>query len=93
LKTSLAPAIEAEAIEWIISAMKETQDKGGRVRYNTVELAIQLLQTEYETRLSTSHFLAAVDFLTTKAKASAFITLNGHIRDMWLCKNTDVELI
>jgi hypothetical protein len=73
--------------------MKETQDKRGRVRYNTMELAIQLLQTEYETRLSTSHFLTAVDFLTTKAKASAFITLNSHIRDMWLCKNTDVKLI
>jgi hypothetical protein len=73
--------------------MKETQDKGERVRYNTVELAIQLLQTKYKTRLSTSHFLTAVDFLTTKAKAFAFIILNSHIRDMWLCKNTNVKLI
>jgi hypothetical protein len=77
LKTSSAPAIKAEAIEWIILVMKEKQDDRGRVRYNTVELAIELLQLEYEIRLSTSHFLIAVNFLTTESKAFAFITLKG----------------
>ena len=58
-----------------------------------MELAIQLLQKEYETRLSEGHFLVIIDFLTAKAKASVFITLNSSIRDMWPCKNTDVKLI
>ena len=46
-----------------------------------------------EIRLSKGHFLVAIDFLTAEAKASVFITLNSSIRDMWLCKNTDVKLI
>jgi hypothetical protein len=81
-----------EAIKLIVSVLKDQQG-GGRVCFNTVELAIQLLQKEYETRLSEGHFLVAIDFLTAKAKAFVFITLNSSIRDMWLCKNTDVELI
>jgi hypothetical protein len=93
LKTSSTSAIENEAMQWIISTMKEKEKDGGRVLYNTVELAIQLLQNEYETRLSTGHFLIAVDFLTSEVKASAFITLNGQIRDIWLCKSINVELI
>jgi hypothetical protein len=82
LKTLSAPAIEAEAIGWIISMIKEKQEDRGRVRYNTVELAIQLLQTKYEIRLSTSHFLTAIDFLANEAKAFVFITLNSQIRDI-----------
>ena len=81
-----------EAIDLLVSVLKDQQG-GGRVRFNTVELAIQLLQNEYETRLSKGHFLTVVDFLTAEAKASVFITLNSSIRDMWLCKNTDVSLI
>ena len=69
------------------------QQSGGRVRFNTVELAIQLLQKEYETRLSKSHFLVTIDFLTAESKAFVFITLNSSIRDMWLYKNIDVKLI
>jgi hypothetical protein len=82
LKPSLALAIETEAIGLIISMLKEQKEDGGRVRFDTVELAIQLLQNKYEIRLSQSHFLATVDFLTTKTKASAFITLNSIIRDI-----------
>jgi len=81
-----------EAIKLIVSVLKDQQG-GGRVCFNTVELAIQLLQKEYEIRLSKGHFLVAIDFLTAEAKASVFITLNSSIRDMWLCKNTDVKLI
>jgi hypothetical protein len=81
-----------EAIKLIVSVLKDQQGSG-RVRFNIVELAIQLLQKEYETRLSKGHFLIAIDFLTTEAKASIFITLNSSIRDMWLCRNIDVELI
>jgi hypothetical protein len=58
------------------------QQGSRRVRFNTVELAIQLLQKEYEIRLSKGHFLVAIDFLIAKAKASVFITLNSSIRDM-----------
>ncbi len=75
-----------------MSVLKDQQG-GGRVRFNTVELAIQLLQKEYETRLSKGHFLVAIDFLAAKAKASVFIILNSSIRDMWLYKNIDVKLI
>jgi hypothetical protein len=81
-----------EAINILVSVLKDQQGSG-RVRFNTVELAIQLLQKEYETRLSEGHFLEAVDFLTTEAKASVFITLNSGIRDVWLCKNTHVSFI
>jgi hypothetical protein len=81
-----------EAIELIVSVLKDQQGSG-RVRFNTVELAIQLLQKEYETRLSEGHFLVAIDFLTAEIKASVFITLNSNIRDIWLCKNTDILLI
>ena len=72
--------------------MKSKIEDGRRVK-NLVELAVQLLKTEFKSCLSTSDFINAVDFLTIKAKASAFITLDGEIRDMWLCKNINVELI
>jgi hypothetical protein len=81
-----------EAIKLIVLVLKDQQGSR-RVCFNTVELAIQLLQKEYKTRLSEGYFLVAIDFLTAKAKAFVFITLNSSIRDMWLCKNTDVELI
>jgi hypothetical protein len=82
-----------EAIDLLVSLLKDQQSSSGRVRFNTVELAIQLLQIEYETRLSESHFLLAVDVLTVEAKASVFITLNSSIRDTWICKTADVMLI
>lgn len=81
-----------EVMELIVSVLKDQQG-ARRVRFNTVELAVQLLQKEYEMQLSKVHFLVAIDFLTTEAKASVFITLNSSIRDMWLCKNIDVSLM
>ena len=49
-----------EAIDILVSVLKDQQGSGsGRVRFNTVELAIQLLQKEYERRLSEGHFLEA----------------------------------
>jgi hypothetical protein len=81
-----------EAIDMLVSVLKDQQGSG-RVRFNTVELAIQLLQKEYETRLSEDHFLEAVDFLSIEVKASVFITLNSSIRDVWLRKNAHVLLI
>jgi len=62
--------------------IKEKQEDRGRVRYNIVELVIQLLQTKYEIHLSISYFFTAIDFLANKAKASIFITLNGQIQDI-----------
>jgi hypothetical protein len=82
-----------EAIDLLVSVLKDQQSGSRRVRFNTVELAIQLLQIEYETRLSEDHFLLVVDVLTTEAKASVFITLNSNIRDIWICKTVDIILI
>jgi hypothetical protein len=82
-----------EAIDLLVSVLKDQQSGSRRVCFNTVELAIQLLQKEYKTRLSEGHFLLAVDVLTAEAKASVFITLNSSIRDMWICKTADVTLI
>jgi histidinol-phosphate/aromatic aminotransferase/cobyric acid decarboxylase-like protein len=70
-----------EAIDLLVSVLKDQQSGSGRVCFNTVELAIQLLQIEYKTHLSEGHFLLAVDVLTAEAKASVFITLNSSIRD------------
>jgi hypothetical protein len=78
----LALAIKTKAIRLIILMLKEQKEDSGRVRFNIVKLAIQLLQNKYKIRLSQSHFLAAVDFLTTKTKAFAFITLNSIIQDI-----------
>jgi hypothetical protein len=64
-----------------------------RVRLNTFELAIKLLQDEYESRLSEGHFLVAVEFLDSESKASIFITLKSRLRDQWLSKNAGIELI
>ena len=80
-----------EAINLLVLVLKDQQG-GGRVRFNTVELAIQLLQKEYETRLSEVTFLLQLISLQLKY-ASVFITLNSNIRDIWLCKNTDILLI
>ena len=82
-----------EAINLLVLVLKDQQSSSERVCFNTVELAIQLLQIEYETHLSESHFLLAIDVLTAEAKASVFITLNSSIRDMWICKTANVTLI
>jgi hypothetical protein len=88
--------MENEALELLISSMKNQpsqESRVRRVRLNTFELAIQLLQDEYESRLSESHFLFAVELLESQSKASIFITLKGPLRDRWLSKNIGIELI
>ena len=88
--------MENEALELLISSMKtqpSQESRVRRVRLNTFELAIQLLQDEYESRLSESHFLFAVELLESQSKALIFITLKGPLRDRWLSKNIGIELI
>ena len=85
--------MDNEALESLIISVVKEQQGAKKARYNNVELAIELLQNEYELRLSKSHFLVAIDFLTTETKASVFIILSSSIRDTQLCKNTDIELI
>jgi hypothetical protein len=82
-----------EAIDLLVSVLKGQQGGSSTMPPNKVELAILLVQREYETRLSEGHLLEAISFLTTKAQASVFINLNSRIRDMWLCKYAHVTLI
>jgi hypothetical protein len=92
VKTTATGSGQEEAFNLLILALKAQQGGSSRA-CNPVELAIQLLQREYETRLSESHFLEAVDFLTIEAKASVFISLSSNMRDIWLCKHASVMLI
>jgi hypothetical protein len=64
-----------------------------RARSNIFERATELLQKEYETLLSGSHFLQAVEVLESESRASIFVTLKGPLRDQWLCRNAQVEFI
>jgi hypothetical protein len=82
-----------EAIDLLVSVLKDQQGGSSTTPLNKVELAILLVQREYETRLSEGHLLEAISFLTTEAQASVFINLNSRIRDMWLCKFAHVTLI
>jgi hypothetical protein len=88
--------IESEAIELLIASIKSQasqESKVGRVLQSTVELAIQLLQNEYELRLSESHFLMAITLLESESKAAIFITLKSRLRDQWLSQNAGIELL
>ena len=82
-----------EAIDLLVSVLKDQQGGSSTTPLNKVELAILLVQREYETRLSEGHLLEAISFLTTEAQASVFINLNSRIRDMWLYKYAHVTLI
>jgi hypothetical protein len=53
------------------------QDQQARGRKNKVEIAVELLENEYQDRLSEEHFIDALNFLTDVAKASLFITLKS----------------
>jgi hypothetical protein len=78
-----------DTYQMISSVLEEQQSR----RRNKVELAIQLLQNEYQERLSPVAFVEAIDVLTNEARASVFITLNSNsIRDLWLCKNANIQL-
>ena len=81
----------AAALEMIVSVLKDQQAGG---RKNKVEIAVELLENEYQDRLSEKHFLDTLNFLIDVAKASLFITLKSSlIRERWLCQNANVELI
>ena len=54
--------------QMISSVLEEQQSR----RRNKVELAIQLLQNEYQERLSPVAFVEAIDVLTNEARASVF---------------------
>ena len=89
-KPRIRAAADGDAFDTIISMMKDQQ--AGR-RQNKVELAIQLLQEQYQERLSTSDFIDAVGILENSAKASIFITLkSSKIRDLWLQKHACIYL-
>jgi hypothetical protein len=75
--------------DMIISVMKDQQAR----RRNNIELAIQLLENEYQERLSTTDFINALEVLENNSKASIFITLKSSlIRDHWLYKNIGVQI-
>ena len=101
-RSNKAEDIESEAFGLLISTLKaQASDQGQgsskskvkRVRLNTFELAIRLLQDEYGLRLSDSHFLVAVEYLESQSKASIFITLEGQRRDQWLRGGAKIELL
>lgn len=95
-KRAKLEGIESEALELLRTSIKNQASIGsrvGRVRLNTFELAIQLLQDEYESRLSESHFFQAVQLLQSESTASVFITLNSRLRDQWLCRSAGVKLL
>jgi hypothetical protein len=86
------PSIETKALELIVASIRSTDT--GRIHLNPFERAIQLLQDEYELRLSENHFLQVVELLESQSKASIFITLKvGRLRDQWLCRNAGIELL
>jgi len=75
----------------IVSVLQDQQAGG---RKNKVEIAVELLENEYQDKLSDDHFVRTLNFLTDVLKASIFITLkSSSIRERWLCQNADVELI
>jgi hypothetical protein len=81
----------AAALEIIVSVLQDQQAGG---RKNKVEIAVELLENEYQDRLSKEHFIDALNFLTDVAKVSLFITLkSSSIRGRWLCQNANIELI
>jgi hypothetical protein len=86
-KPRMRAGTEADAFELIVSVMKDQQAG----RRNKVEQAIQLLEEQYQERLSASDFIDAVEVLENSSKASVFITLQSSmIRDRWLQKNAGV---
>jgi ribosome-binding factor A len=61
---------------------------------NNIELAIKLLETEYEDRLSIPDFVQALEVLADYSKASVFISVKSvERRDTWFKKAIGVQLI
>jgi hypothetical protein len=85
--------LDPDGINSLITLMKDREVGILRARSNIFERATELLQKEYETLLSGSHFLQAVEVLESESRASIFVTLKGPLRDQWLCRNAQVEFI
>jgi hypothetical protein len=49
-----------------------------------VEMALELLCSDYIERLSPDRFNFAAEILENTAKATVFLTLQGTVRDRWL---------
>jgi hypothetical protein len=65
-----------------------------RSRRNVLQLAIELLETEYSTRLTSEHMQMAIDILEIEAKSSIFISIQDQItRDQWLERQAGVEVL
>lgn len=60
---------------------------------NIYQLAINLLQDEYEFRLSENGLIQAIDLLQSESHASTFVSLKGQLRDLWLCRKAQVKLL
>jgi len=65
---------------------------GSQSHENNTEKAIKLLTKEYADRLGLDSLLEASILLEDVSKASAFLSLNGKLRDMWLEKSAGIEL-
>jgi hypothetical protein len=86
-------ADENDAIERLLTLIGSKETALAPVLLDTFELATKVLQDEYESRLSESHFLQAIELFQSQSNASIFRTLQGRLRDRWLCKNAGVELL
>jgi hypothetical protein len=63
-------------------------------RRNVLQLAIELLETEYTDRLTSEHMQMAIDCLEIEAKSSIFISIRDKaMRDQWLERQAGVEII
>jgi hypothetical protein len=88
-RTQRGMDIQLETYELIATAIRDQKEAR---QSNAIARAIQLLQDEYQSKLSTPEFDIAVEVLENKGKAIAFITLSGDARDRWVQENVDAEL-
>ena len=58
-----------------------------------LQVALDLLHEVYINQLSKAHFDIAIDLLDIERKALTFVGLNGVVRDRWLERHANVQLI
>jgi ribosome-binding factor A len=82
--------VNTDTYDIITSVLKDHRAK----KRNNIELAIELLETEYEDRLSIPDFVQALEVLADYSKASVFISVKSvERRDTWFKKAIGVQLI
>jgi hypothetical protein len=64
-----------------------------QAREGKLQVALDLLHKVYINRLSEAHFDIAIDLLDSERKASTFVGLSGVVRDCWLERHANVQLI